>query len=448
MKRTQITPLSRRSFLSQMAVTGALAPAFVRHLISAPPSGRVRLASFGANGMAWSDLTGHLAHPKVDLVAVAEVDSRRLDKLAQRDPEKKVRVYQDWRQLLEKEAGNLDAVSVGTPDHMHAPIGASAMQLGLHAYIQKPLAQNLYEVRRLTEIARKQKLRTQMGIQVHSSPQYRTAVKVVQSGVVGKIREVHTWSNKKWGDSAAAPTQADAVPAELAWDLWLGVASERPYVNGVYHPSHWRKRLDFGTGTFGDMGCHIYDPVFKALGVGSPLSVRSEGPAPNEWSWAINAVIHYTFPGSQFTEGKTVKVVWYDGDQRPPEEIQALLEGQALPAQGSIFIGTKGRILVPHVDWPKLFPIADFKDYQVERLEGESHHAQFIDSILGGPTPSAAFDYAGALTEAVLLGGVATFQPHTTLEWDGAALQFKNSPEANRRVRRTYRKGWEIGALG
>ena len=425
-----------------------LAPAFVRHLISAPPSGRVRLASFGANGMAWSDLTSHLAHPKVDLVTVAEVDSRRLEKLASKDPEAKVRVYQDWRRLLEKEAKNLDAVTIATPDHMHAPIGVASMQLGLHAYIQKPLAHDLHEVRRLTEIARERKVQTQMGIQVHSSAQYRTAVNLIHSGVIGKIREVHTWSNKKWGDSEPEPTHSDPVPQELNWDLWLGVAQERPFVNGVYHPSHWRKRLAFGTGTFGDMGCHIYDPVFKSLGVGAPISVRSEGPAPSSWSWAINAVVHYEFPGSKFTDGKTVKVVWYDGDEKPPTDIQSLIEGQAIPAQGSIFIGTKGRMLLPHVDWPKLFPLAEFKDYQIEKASAEDHRAQFIDAVLGGPSPSASFDYSGPLTEAILLGGVASFHPKTTLEWDTATMRFPKHPAADKLVKRAYRKGWEVPGLG
>ena len=270
---------------------------------------------------------------------------------------------------------------------------------------------------------------------------------LIHSGVIGKIREVHTWSNKKWGDSEPEPAHSDPVPQELNWDLWLGVAPERPFVNGIYHPGNWRKRLAFGTGTFGDMGCHIYDPVFKALGVGSPISVRSEGPAPSNWSWAINAVVHYVFPGSKFTDGNTVKVVWYDGDEKPPADIQSFLEGQAIPAQGSIFIGTKGRMLLPHVDWPKLFPLAEFKDYQIEKAAAEDHRAQFIDAVLGGPSPSASFDYSGPLTEAILLGGVASFHPKTTLEWDSAAMRFPKHPEADKLVRRPYRKGWEVPAL-
>ena len=438
---------SRRSFLQQLGAAGLVAPSFVRNLISAPPSSKVRLASFGASGMAGADLNAHLANPDIQLVAVAEVDLERVAKIKERFPDNSVRIYQDWRKLLDAEARNLDAVTIGTPDHMHGPIGIAAMERGLHAYVQKPLAHDLAEARLMTTMARERKLHTQMGIQVHSGGQYRTAVQLVRSGVVGRIREVHTWSNKKWGDSAPAPTQVDQVPPSLDWDLWLGVAAERPFVKGAYHPGAWRKRLDFGTGTFGDMGCHIYDPVVNALGLGAPLTVRSEGAAPNEWSWATDAVIQYVFAGTAFTEGQKVSVTWYDGDAKPPAEIQALLEGQPLPGQGSIFIGTKGQILLPHIDWPKLFPLAQYKDFQIERLEAGNHYKQFADAILGGATPSAAFEYSGPLTETVLLGGVATFFPKTTLEWDSASLRFRNAPEASAKVRRKYRTGWEIAAL-
>ena len=286
-----------------------------------------------------------------------------------------------------------------------------------------------------------------MAIQIHSAAQYRTAVQLIRSGAVGKVREVHTWSSKKWGDSAPQPTNEDPVPSGLDWNTWLGVVGERPYVKGMYHPGAWRKRLDFGTGTFGDMGCHIYDPVVDALKLGSPLSVRSEGPAPNEWSWAINAMIKYVFPGTDVTEGKTVQVTWYDGDARPPEEVKALLEGQPLPEQGSVFIGTKGCMVLPHIDWPKFFPANDFKDFQYQRLEGGNHYGLFTDAILGGAPTTAGFDYSGPLTETVLLGGVATFYPNTTLEWSGQRLQFTNMAEANSRVRRRYRKGWEVALL-
>jgi predicted dehydrogenase len=157
-----------------------------------------------------------------------------------------------------------------------------------------------------------------MGIQIHSASEYRTAVQRIQQLRIGKITEVHTWSGKKWGDPGAMPQRTDPVPEGLDWDQWVGVAAMRPFIgDGWYHPGNWRKRLDFGTGTFGDMGCHIYDPVFAALALTAPISVRSEGPAPNDHSWAIDARIEYVFPGTPFTEGRTVKVTWYDGDERP-----------------------------------------------------------------------------------------------------------------------------------
>jgi predicted dehydrogenase len=287
-----------------------------------------------------------------------------------------------------------------------------------------------------------------MGIQIHSAVEYRLAVKLVQDGAIGKIKEVHTWSNKKWGDSGKRPDRNDPVPADMNWDLWLGVAESRPFVGaGYYHPGNWRKRLDFGTGTFGDMGCHIYDPVFKALALTAPLSVRSEGPTPDTENWAVDAVIHYLFPGTPFTEGKTVKVVWYDGDQRPPAEIVKLLEGDRTPDQGSIFVGTKGVMLLPHISRPVLYPDNTYKDFKLPPMDGNDHWLQFLEAIRGNGKTAANFDYAGPLTEAVLLGGVATRFPKTTLEWNAKAVKFSNVSDANKFLRRTYRKGWEVKGL-
>jgi predicted dehydrogenase len=439
---------TRRRFLKQLGAAGVAMPMLARNLLSAPPSGRVRHASFGANGMAGGDLLAFAAHTDVDIVCVAEVDTARLDLIKQHLPDAKIRVYQDWRKMLDKEHKNLDSVNVGTPDHMHAPMAMSAMQLGLNAYVQKPLAHDIFEVRRLTETAREKGLVTQMGIQIHSAAYYRIAVKVVQAGAIGKIKEVHTWSCKKWGDLDPLPEKHDPVPSTLDWDLWLGVCAARPYIADYYHPGNWRKRLDFGTGTFGDMGCHIYDPVFDALALTAPISIRSEGPAPNRWNWSVNSVIRYVFPGTQFSEDKTVAVTWYDGDERPPKDVQALLGQHAMPDQGSIFIGTKGVMLLPHVELPVLFPVASFKDYKLPRDPGTSHNKQFIDAVLGRTKTSAPFDYSGPLTEAVLLGGVATRYPHTTLEWDAKALAFANSAEATAVLRRKYRQGWEVEGLG
>lgn len=243
-----------------------------------------------------------------------------------------------------------------------------------------------------------------------------------------------------------ASTDGSRSPG-LDWNNWLGVVEPRPFVKGAYHPGAWRKRLDFGTGTLGDMGCHIFDPVVSALQLGQPLTVRSEGNAPNEWSWATDAVIRYVFGGTPYTE-QMLMLNWYDGDTIPPADVQALLEEFPLPEQGSLFVGSKGSMLLPHIDWPKFFPSAHFNDLRYQRLVSDNtHYAQFTAAILGGPPPSAGFDYSGPLTETVLLGTIASFFPQTTLVWDRAALQFKNVPEANAKVRRRYRKGWEIAAL-
>ncbi len=438
---------SRRKFLKQAAFASVAAPLFVRNLWSQPPNNRVRHASFGAGGMAASDIRSIASHANVQIVCVADVDAARLDQVGKLVPNAKVNVYQDWRQMLDKEGKNLDSVNVSTPDHMHAPQAMSALQRNLHLYVQKPLAHDIYEVRRLTEVARERKRVSQMGIQIHSHEAYRLAVQLVRDGAVGRIREVHSWSNKKWGDPNPLPDRKDPVPATLNWDWWIGVAPERPYLNGYYHPSNWRKRLDFGTGTFGDMGCHIYDPVFKALALTAPISVRSEGPAPTRHNWANDAVIHYVFPGTEYTSEKTVRVTWYDGDQLPPREIMAHIGRRKPPDQGSLFIGTKGVILLPHIARPVLLPEREFEGFAMPKVEGTNHYHQFIDAVLGKRQTSASFDYSGPLTEAVLLGGVATHFPKTTLEWDAVKLSFRKTPDADRLIRRTYRKGWEVVGL-
>ncbi len=444
-------PTSRRIFLQQLAAGAVVTPYLMR---PAQAQDKVILhASFGCNGMAAADVGAIASHPSVKVVAGCDVDESRTADFRKKFPE--ARIYKDFRELLDKEK-DLTSVNVSTPDHMHAPIAMAAMQRGLHVYGQKPLTHEIYETRRLTEMAREKKLVTQMGIQIHSSVYYRTAVATVQKGVIGKVKEVHTWSNKKWGDAGPMPTKTDPIPAGLDWDLWLGVCAERPFIGGGwYHPGEWRKRLDFGTGTFGDMGCHIYDPVFNALALTAPISVRSEGAAPNAHSWATDAIVQYVFPGTEYTEGQTVAVTWYDGDQKPPAEILAQAQPKdaapnddryRIPEQGSIFIGTKGVMLLPHIAIPQL--IGDGLDSKsLIKVDGTDHWKQFVDAILGKTKTGANFDYAGPLTEAILLGTVASRFPKATLQWDAAKMEFPNTPEANKYVRRAYRKGWENPAL-
>ena len=434
---------SRRSFLKTLGVAAAGAPFITGCLTTRPPSGRLRHASFGAGGMAWADLNQIADAPNVDIVAICDVDLKRTIAARKKFPQAKI--YQDWRELLDKEANNIDSVNVSVPDHLHASIGVSALQLGKHLYGQKPLAHDLYEVRRLTEIAaQKKNLVTQMGIQVHSSSQYRKAVRVIQDGVIGQVKEVHTWSNKTWGDTSVLPSRTDPVPAGFDWNLWLGVCAERPFIGGeYYHPGNWRKRLDFGTGTFGDMGCHIFDPVFAALKLSAPISIRSEGPAPNQWNWAIDSKIQYVFPQTEFTAEKTLPVTWYDGAQKPPAEIAAQLGLKRLSEQGSIFLGSDGVMVLPHVGRPLLYPAEKFHDYVAPDTGEGNHWEEFVSACQGKGRTSAPFAYAGPLTESVLLGGVASHFPQTTLHWHAQNLKF-DLAAASHLVRRTYRKGWTM----
>ncbi|MCU0786265.1 MAG: Gfo/Idh/MocA family oxidoreductase [Verrucomicrobia bacterium] len=440
---------SRREFLHRAALAAAgaavSAPFITRNLLAASPGRTILHASIGAGGQASSDLQHFTCHPFVKLVAIADVDTGSANAWKERFPE--VRIYQDWRELLDKEK-QLDSLNVSTPDHMHAPIAMSAMQLGKHVYVQKPLAHDLFEVRQLTRFAHKKKLVTQMGIQIHSTAEYRLAVRLVQDGAIGKIKDVHAWCGKKWGDPDPLPDRQDPVPDGFNWDLWLGTAAARPFIgDSYYHPGNWRKRLDFGTGTFGDMGCHIYDPIFNALELTAPTSVRSEGPEPNRWNWANDATVHYVFPGTKHSAAKTLNVTWYDGSKRPPPDVLALISDAKLPGCGSIFIGTQGTMLLPHIARPTLFPKAQFADFQMPKVEEGNHYTQFLEAVRGNGKTTAGFDYSGPMTEAVLLGGVASRFPKTTLQWNSRALKFKNVPEANAYLRRTYRAGWEVKGL-
>jgi predicted dehydrogenase len=403
-------------------------------------------ASFGADGKAWSDIKSLFRGGKAKLIAVAEVDDNRAAKVRREFPD--ARIYKDWRELLRKEHKNLDSVNVSTPDHMHAPIAMSAMALGLHVYGQKPLAHDLYETRKLALMAKKTGLITQMGNQLASSTYERLAVRLIQDGVIGKVKEVHMFSNKTWGDPKPRPDREDPVPPNLDWEIWCGVGPKPPFIAGYYHPGQWRKRLAFGTGTLGDMGCHIYSPMFGAMGFKYPLSVKSTGGKPTQYNWAINERFEYIFPRTKYAAGKTVKVTWCDGNLRPAQEVIDQVGGQ-IPDQGTIFIGTKGALLAPHGGLPKPFPVENFQNFRYPKFPARDHYKDFMNAVRGEDVKpiSDFYEYGGPLTEAVLLGSLASHFPNETLEWDARKLQFKNHPAANKLIRFKYRKGWEVRGL-
>jgi predicted dehydrogenase len=441
---------SRRRFLRNIAATSAFAVSSFA-TASADKAGKgadrkVRHASVGASGMGFADISSFAKHPAFDLVAIADVDLCTIARVQQMFP--KVRVYQDWREMLKREKNRIDSVNVSTPDHMHAPIAMEAMRLGKHVYVQKPLTSTLAEARRLTEFARRRRLVTQMGIQTSSTVPQRLGEAMVQSGMIGKIREVHVFSNKSWGEEGNLPDGSDPVPPTLNWDAWVGVAEMRPYLRGKLHPGEWRRRKAFGTGTLGDMGCHIFSPSYRALGLTSPISIASHGPAPSRDNWAVRAKFRYVFPGTSLTEGKTVDYWWYDGTERPPA---AILEqvGDRVPQQGNIFIGADGIIVLPHGPAPFALPADRFKDAKAPEIAPRDHYAEFLDAVLAGGSmrPSATFDYAGPLTETVLLGNVAAHFPGETLELDGARLRFPRKSDADALLTRKYRKPWRVREL-
>jgi len=434
-------PVSRRRFLQTLTASAAAAPFLSIPVRAAQPT--LRHASIGAAGQAMSDIMSFAKHPKFQLVAVADVDLCRIEPLQQRFPA--VRVYQDWRELLAREHKNIDSVNVAIPDHMHCLVAMAAMKRNKAVYVEKPLCNTLHETRLLTEYARRRGVTTQMGIQVSSTRPQLYGEALVRSGVVGKIKEVHTFSNKSWGDDKPLEVKGDAVPAPLAWDGWLGVNAPRPYIQKAYHPGEWRRRIGFGTGTLGDMGCHIYSPPYRALKLTSPTAVMAAGPAPTTDNWAVKARVKLTYPGTEFTAGDAVDVWWYDGGELPPDAIREPV-GTRFPAQGSVLVGTTGMLVLPHGSDPAFVVGAPNVTLPAIDVPERDHYGEFIDVVLGGSKTkcSANLDYAGPLTEAVLIGNVAAHFPGETLEFDAKSLSFPKRKEANQYLTRSYRHGREV----
>jgi hypothetical protein len=432
--------LTRRQFLAgTSAAAGALA--LGTRGFGQAGGKKLRLATIGCGGMGGSDLGAISSHPAIDVAALCDVDSKNLEAAAKKFPNAKT--FRDYRKMFAEAAGDFDIVNVGTPDFTHAPAAMSAILRGKHVYCQKPLTHDVWEARKLAEAARAKKLVTQMGIQIHSAREYRLAVRVIQDGAIGPVKEVHSWSNKKWGFDGARPAGADPVPANLEWDLWLGTAPERPYKKNLYHPANWRKWLDFGCGTMGDMSIHILDPIAGALQLTQPKTILSESDVPPPESFATKNKVKYVFPGTKFTVDP-LPLTWYDGDAMPSTDGWPV---QKLPDQGSMFVGEKGFMLLPHVAAPVLLPAEKFKDYAMPAVQNGNHWHLWVDACLGKGAASANFDYAGPLTEFVLLGVIANRVPGKLLTWKAAEMKLEGSPEAATLLRRTYRKGWEVEGL-
>lgn len=444
---------TRRSFVKASLATSLAAPwiGWKSTANEGKPSDQIRFVCFGANGRAWANIKEMTAQvPNAKLVAVAEVDTNRLNHVEANHPD--ATVYQDWRKLLDKEANNFDAAIVATPDHLHAPIAMSTMQLGKHTYSEKPLTRTLHECRTLQNFAEANpKLATQMGNQVASAASNASSVKWLREGIVGKVKSVHSVNPKSWGQLEALEGEVVDPPKTVDWDVWNGVRPVASFIEGAYHPFQWRKRLDYGTGTLGDMGCHIYHPWFMGLKNPETLEVTSHGPGPHEdlKSWPIDSNIHYRMKGNDLTDGD-FDFFWYDGKQTFPAEVLEAVGGDPknLPRSGSVVIGTKGVLVLFHsfTDLPKLYVDGAPVEITSEAVEASAHHLNWSEGIRSdnATKPVCNWSYASPMTEAVLLGTVATRLQGETLKWNSGKLTFEGETKANQYIKEDYRSGWEV----
>ncbi len=431
---------SRRDVVKSAAAAGSLLilPSGLR---GNSPNGKICTAHVGVGGMGNSDFGSITSHPNVQVVGLCDVDPVHGKVEEKLSKHKDAQYFADYREMLAELGDKVDAVSVSTPDHTHYPATKLAMEMGKHVYTQKPLTHKLAEARHLTELAREKDLVTQMGIQVHSSVAYRLTRQWVQEGIIGKVSKVYVWSGKSWGYDGPAFDRVDPVPDQLNWNLWLGTASERDYVDRAYHPGKWRKLVDFGCGTLGDMGIHIFDTPVKALGLKDPDWVEAECREPNGIGFPEQNMMRYGFSGTDYTTDDFT-FTWWDGAGAPrsgenPDLV--LPEGQTLPSQGAMFVGEAGRMLLPHVGAPKFFPRSILEGAKKPDVKAANHYHQWLDAIEGKDETSAGFDYAGPLSEMLCLGVIAGNFPGKRLNWDAKNMKVTNLEAANPLITGTYR---------
>jgi len=455
--------ISRRSFVGSVAAAAGVM-IVPRHVLGGPgyqaPSDRLNIATVGVSGQGNVNTR---ACAKENIVALCDVDDVRAAGVYKSYPNAKT--YRDFRVMLETQK-DIDAVIVATPDHSHAVIAMAAMQLGKHVYVQKPLTRTLWEARMLTETARKYKVVTQMGNQGHSGEGVRLIQEWINDGAIGKVREVHCWTNRPiWPQGMPRPNDYPAVPDGLDWDLWIGPSTMREY-HPAYHPFSWRSWFDFGAGALGDMACHVMDASYTALQLGYPTDVaayiayqvvereRADGRGVSRQrldykdSYPMASVVHYNFP-QRSKNLPAVKLHWYDGGILPerPEELEP---ERRLPESGTIFVGEKGKLMSEtYSESPRLIPETRMKAYRqpkktIPRVDKANHEQNWIDACKGKTTAVSNFDYSGPFTETVLLGCLAILMPGKKLAWDGPNLTVTNDKVANQYVKPQFREGWSL----
>jgi predicted dehydrogenase len=445
--------MTRRKFLE----AGAAAAAFTiipRHVLGGPgytaPSDRLNIACVGVGGKGRSDIQ---AVSTEAIVALCDVDDERMAETIKGDREKtpqlvKAAKYRDFRIMLEKEK-SIDAVTVSTPDHTHAVIAMTAIKMGKHVFVQKPLTHTIAEARALAKAAAEANVVTQMGNQGHASEGARLINEWIADGAIGDVTEVHVWTNRPiWPQGIDRPDTIPSVPASLDWNLWLGPAMWRPY-HPAYHPFAWRGWWDFGTGALGDMGAHFLDQPYWALSLGAPTSVEASSTEMNKETYPLASVVRYRFPA----RGKMPPVMlnWFDGGLKPPRP-DDLEPGRRMGDEdgGVIYYGTRGKLLHgAYAGNPRLFPETRMQEYKrpaktIPRSPGIQ--AEWIEAIKAGKKSTTDFSYSAPLTEMMLLGNVAlrAQKDNVILQWDSAAMRVTNLSEANEYLQTPYRGDWSL----
>jgi len=451
----------RRTFLASAAAVTAGFTIVPRHVLggqgTTAPSDKLNIAGVGVGGMGKNNLKNCADET---IVALCDVDFALSEPVFALYPN--ARRYKDYRVMLD-EVPDIDAVIVATPDHSHAVVAMAAMAKKKHVYVQKPLTHSVYEARLLTETARKQGVQTQMGNQGHSGEGIRLLCEWVWDGAIGKIHEAHAWTNRPvWpsGVEVERPKETPEVPKDLDWDLWIGPARLRPY-NPTYHPAKWRAWWDFGTGSLGDMGCHIVDPLFWALKLKYPVSVEAnistywhaffEKTEPKNEMFPRSTIVRFRFPARE--NMPPVDVTWWDGGLMPARPA-GLAPGRRMGNEdgGILLVGEKGTIMAGcYGESPRIVPESKMKKYKRPRRtlaripEGtDGHEKDWIRACKTGKPASSNFDYSGPLSEMVLMGNLAVRFPDRELLWNGQAMEVTNDADANAYVKREYREGWHL----
>jgi len=448
--------ISRRKFLNLSAAAASGWMILPRHVLGGKqyvaPSDKLNVAGIGVGGQGGGDIS---QMKEENIVALCDVDWDRAARTFTKFPETKR--YRDFRIMLDKQK-DIDAVVIGTPDHVHAAATMAAIGLGKHVFCEKPLTHTIFEARTVTEAARRAGVATQMGNQGHAMESMRVLKEWIWDGAIGDITEVHAWTpHPVWPQGIGRPLETPPVPESLSWDLWLGPAPNRPY-HPCYVPQKWRGWLDFGTGGLGDMGCHIFDHIVWSLKLGAPKSVEASYSefVPDKMTWdkpkntetyPRASIVTYEFPAR---EGfPPLSLTWYDGGLMPPhpEEIpQDLKMGDTYG--GALYVGSRGKILCGShgANGLRIWPEKRMEEYQrppktLPRSIG--HYKEWIRACKGGEPAASNFDYAGPMTEIVLLGNVAV-RAGAKLYWDSENMGFPNYPEADKFLHRTYREGWSL----